>query len=476
LEADCWILLFRFRSVAIEKRASSRLTCWPGSDKQDNLRSSKRELFLAKALSLLRTDESKSVLVKAASLPIAGLASLFANKIVLDQTGVVSFGLFSLCVTFPLLIPISDWGLGANLTNALASNVVWNQKVEFVFRKLLKILFAISAVTIAFALFLGNQGFWNSLLGAPNRKDLSFSVTAVLVIMSLGIPLGLGQRVLLAKQKQSLVTLVISLGSVFSFVNVLILRVMTCQSLAPYVVGFSLGPLIVQSFAAVLAMKERARDFTDVRVPEAVGNQDHIRLANVGVPMAVITIVLPLSFQSDRLVIENYLGPAAIAGYSAVALIYSPLLSIITAGTTALWPRFIRNQQSREARKRQTIFSVTSFTALGISLGLFLLFAGPTVTSLVTHDSKVAIDASTYWYFALLLVVLGFNSSISMLFMDPNGLRFQAAISTIMFTLKLPLALILTPNVGQSGPVLATLLALFVAVSIPLLVRTRRLF
>jgi O-antigen/teichoic acid export membrane protein len=223
-------------------------------------------------------------------------------------------------------------------------------------------------------------------------------------------------------------------------------------------------------------MKERARDFTDVRVPEAVGNQDHIRLANVGVPMAVITIVLPLSFQSDRLVIENYLGPAAIAGYSAVALIYSPLLSIITAGTTALWPRFIRNQQSREARKRQTIFSVTSFTALGISLGLFLLFAGPTVTSLVTHDSKVAIDASTYWYFALLLVVLGFNSSISMLFMDPNGLRFQAAISTIMFTLKLPLALILTPNVGQSGPVLATLLALFVAVSIPLLVRTRRLF
>lgn len=56
--------------------------------------------------------------------------------------------------------------------------------------------------------------------------------------------------------------------------------------------------------------------------------------------MLVQAIALPISMQSDRLVLSHVSTPSELARYNLGAQLFLPVWQVITASGTALWPVF----------------------------------------------------------------------------------------------------------------------------------------
>jgi O-antigen/teichoic acid export membrane protein len=183
--------------------------------------------------------------------------------------------------------------------------------------------------------------------------------------------------------------------------------------------------------------------------------------------MAVISIALPLAYQSDRVVLAHFASTDALAAYSLVAILYGPLLSVISIGGQTLWPLFIRLSGSGEWQATYRL-SMKIFALLGTALGCGLMIAGPYVSHFVASDG--AGDSArwtTYLLFGLLLFMFACHTTNGMLLMDAAGRRFQAVGSVLLLVIKIPLSILLAPKLGADGVILSTLLAASICLVAP---------
>ena len=65
--------------------------------------------------------------------------------------------------------------------------------------------------------------------------------------------------------------------------------------------------------------------------------------------MMVISMSLPIAFQSDRLVLSHATDSAQLAEYSLGAQLYGPALGVISSAGLALWPVFAKSRRERRA-------------------------------------------------------------------------------------------------------------------------------
>jgi O-antigen/teichoic acid export membrane protein len=182
-------------------------------------------------------------------------------------------------------------------------------------------------------------------------------------------------------------------------------------------------------------------------------------------PMLTLAVTLPLAYQSDRTLLSNVLNLRDVADYSLVSVLYMPLVSIVTIGGQALWPRFMSVSHRGSAVVGLYRKATVIFTAIGVVLGVALVGLGPLIAGVVA--GRPVNDRWPYFWFAVLLVAFAFNISAGMYLMDSRGRAVQALSSVVMLAAKISVSFVLLPALGVSGVIVGTLIAVVIFMIIP---------
>lgn len=409
-------------------------------------------------------DVAGSTVARAMVMPVSALAVLWSSSLVTQQKGVEGFALFSIFVALPYMVPVSDFGISVSVTDTLAKKGLNSPEFRFVWRRTLLLLTGISILTVAVSCYLALHQKWAIVLGLPPNSDTEIAGLAMMAIMAAGIPLGAGQRVLLGQNRQTLSTLLTSSSGIVSLAAVWVALTLPSTGYTQLAVAYGLGPLLMQVVIFIVAARS-LRAATRPNVPSGPP-VERVKILRVAAPMALLTIALPLTYQSDRVLLSHFSDILEVAKYSFVSMYYVPLLSIVTVGSQALWPMFMKTVSTPRRLDRQFRKADKLFAGLGLLMMVGLVAVGPAMTAIVSAGKGNA-PLDLYVVFGVMLLLFGLNATPGMLLMDHKGRIIQAAGAVIMLICKIPLSILLIPLMGATGAVIATLIPMTLCMIIP---------
>ena len=415
-------------------------------------------------------DVLGSFAARAALLPVAGAAAVLCSRRVVDIAGVRGFAIFSIFITLPGLFPVSDFGLGATLTDVVAKTGLRSPQTAATWRAVLnRLRLAALAACVAGAV-IALLGWWPSLLGLPGGSWIEAGGFATLALLGLSIPLGIGQRVQLGAGRQTRATVFLSSGSVLSLVLVVCCGVFGLKVAVGLAIAYLVGAQAPQAALFLLSRREIAHDVTPRRAAEDLAPSS---LAATAWPMAIISIALPLAYQADRVILAHASNLVEVAKYSAGSTLYLPLLSVVLLGSQALWPLFLR--LGGRADRLPTIYfrSFLISGTVGLALAVALIGFGKPLIAILSHG-QIHVSSLFLLAFGGLLLMFALHAPSGMFLMDLSGRRIQAIGAVLLVVVKLPVGYLIAPSYGATGLVVTTLLCALAFMVIPALIVSLR--
>lgn len=423
---------------------------------------------------VLNNDALVSVALRGITLPISAVSVILTTRTVIDSQGIQEYAIFSLLISLPLLIPISDFGISVAVTDSTAKFGVYSMQFRSTWSKSRRILGVISLATVAISAVIASLGLWSTILGIQGTTSSELSGLIMGAYLALSIYLGIGQRLLLGLQKQQITILFSMIAAPLSLLLVFLSVRVFEGNIVVTVSAFALGQLTAPLACFLYAKSQIPPNRLSKRESK---NHGYATLLRAAAPMTLIAIVLPLTYQSDRVFISHQLNEQAVAAYSIASTIYMPILSILTIGSQSLWPKFMSTQQDSSLLKRSFYRSMLWFTLLGVALALCFIAIAPHVAQFISPDTDAPLPI--YALFGCMIVLFGLHAAPGMLLMDFKGRVFQAVCSLFMLGAKIPLTIFLVSRIGVAGALLGTIVPLFVCMIIPCVVlsvyRIRRL-
>ena len=414
------------------------------------------------------TEFGQSLGARVAVLPLIAICGLISVRLQIGTLGVTAFAAIAILATLPALIPIGDLGLGAAVTNAIAADDGYEGPPRFlgVLVSSLRVLVSVGLVVAICSVTLGLTGIWSHLLGLNAVPGANPAAAIAFALFGLSMPLALGQRVLLGLGKNHVAigfqgaaaVVALLLTVVGAFVE---LDLLWFASTAPAAVAIS--------GAASWVLGLRRLGVSAGSLLRLVANRSvrGDRVRHFAAPMAVVSLSLPIAYQSDRVVLSWVVDLAAVAVYSIGAQLYAPLLSLITSSGSSLWTVFARARTAGVAVERTQFLKIQAgFAVLGLVGAAGLILLGRPLGSLIS-GGEVLPPVGLLAAFGLLLVVFAIYYPAGMFLTDSGGLRLQAATSVAMALVNVALSIVLARCLGAPGPVLASAVAILVCMFVP---------
>lgn len=386
---------------------------------------------------------------RALTLPISLVAAFVTIRVIMGGVGVDGYALYALIAAIPLMLPVADLGLGTVVTEAVAlRDRLGDGAVRDVIDDAAKRMWIIATIIACVAVGLALLGFWAPMLGRGSGHEVEMAGATALVVFALSVPTSIGQRVLFGAGRNDLRALVTGLLSVYvlAFVG-------SCALLDAPVWLYPVAPGFAQLFSNGVCslLSKRLNLWPDPESWERRGPAPG--LWQMGLPMLVVMLALPVTFHSARIILSHLEGQEAVTEYTVAFQLYAPLFGIITVAGQALWPHFAA--AGRGAELRGSFVRVTAlFGTAGVAAGLGLVLLGPWLAALAT-DGAVVPSRAVLGGFAVLIAVQSIQYPAGMFLMDDRGLRLQALWSSVMAVAAVALSLSLTPALGTLGPIVA---------------------
>lgn len=417
------------------------------------------------------TPAGLSAVTKIVVLVVSTLMTLIATRLVFQSAGPDTYAAMTLVASLFMLVPFADMGTGAALTNAIAESEDPTSD-ETVAATLVSCIRVVSIASVAIAsaglLFLFD---WAArlVLGAPTyvMGDVGWAASVSICFFAAGLPLGLGQRLLLGMGLNHIAIraqLVTPLATLITISLVAVLRLPdNCIIIAPGIANF-LSNLTLLWLAG--------KRFGWASVGKAVTNALHVkrfegaRIRGAALPMVIILSGLALALQSDRLILAHVGGSRDVAEYSLGAQLYAPLWAVVSSAGLSMWPIFAKARAENRNASRMFHRSVVAFLALSVATAGAMILLGKPLTYILS-DGQVFVSWATLGAFALLLVVQGSHLASGMFLSDEAGLKFQAWTVVMMLAINIPLSIALGGRYGTPGPVLASASAILAAQGVP---------
>lgn len=410
--------------------------------------------------------------VRVAVLPVSGLAALLIARTVTSEYGVEAYAIFALVANLPFLLPISDLGVGAAVTNATAALPGAARKYVAVRRKAQNVLLLVGSGVAVGSLALGALGLWPTLLGLPFDSATNWGATGALALFGAALPGAIGARELLGLRRNTTVVLVQGMTSVISLAGVSICISMD-GGIGVALVLSILGLFVTNWFCWTLARLDARCKRARIACAADAGLGRKVPIWSTAVPMMVISLALPLTFQSARLVLSHISTLDEVAKYSAAAVVYLPTVSVVMVAGRSLWGDFAAARARRQAVGTLYRSALVMSTALGLAGAAGLTLLGPAFASWATAGA-VAVPWELFVALGTIVLLQAVQLPAGMLLTDAAGLRFQAATTISMAVVSLPLSFYLGGLWGAIGPAVGTSIALVVAQTVPSLLRARR--
>lgn len=431
--------------------------------------------ILALNRATLKNDAFLSVALRGITLPISAISVILITKTVIDAQGIQNYAIFSLLITLPLLIPISDFGISVAVTDSTAKYGLDSAQFRSTWKKSRQILGLISTATVIISAVMAIMGLWSAVLGIPDTIISELSGFIMGTYLAFSIYLGVGQRLLLGLQKQQITILFSLLAAPLSLFLVFISVKIMDSNLAVTVTAFALGQITAPLACFLYAIK-KIPSYNPSKLEER--DRGYAVLLRAAAPMTVIAVVLPLTYQSDRVFISHQLDEQALATYSIASTLYMPILSILTIGSQSLWPRFMSTRHDASMLRTSFLKSMQWFTLLSVVLAISFYTIAPYIAKFMSPHTET--PPMLYALFGCMILMFGIHSAPGMLLMDFKGRVFQALCSIVMLGLKIPLTILLVAKFGILGAIIGTIIPLFFCMLMPCLIlsllRIRRMY
>lgn len=404
-----------------------------------------------------------------AVLPVSGLAALLLARTVTDSYGVEAYAVFTLVANLPFLLPVADLGLGAAVTNAAAALPLKTHEYVATRRKAQRALLTTGTGIALVSLGLGALQAWPTILNLKQDPATNWGAACALILFGAALPGALGARELLGRKRNAVVVLVQGSTSVISLGAVLLCTVVSAS--VGYALALSILGLFITNWACwFIARFDRACSQARSLVKQSQKPLLTVAIWDTAIPMMIVSLALPITFQSARLILSYVSTLNEIAVYSAAMMVYLPTVSVIMVAGRSLWADFAAARAQGAPILRLYYGSSLLSVALGFAGALVLVIVGPWVASWATNG-QVETPVALYCVLGITALFQSVQLPAGMLLTDPAGLRFQATTTIVMGAIALPSSILLSTHWGALGAAAATAIALLSAQVVPSVLR-----
>ena len=403
-----------------------------------------------------------SAAARAATFPVTAVCTLVTASLTIRYAGAPAYAAIATLVTLSQLIPFADLGVGAGVVNAVSSGEP--EEARRAVAVAIRVLLCSTLALIMVALIVDSTIGWADVLGISDAPIAHADVAALAVIcvIALSLPFGVGQRVLIGSMRNPTaiaVSVLAPLTTLAGTAAIVWLRVSPTFLVFPAVVG----SLFVAIISSVIAAKLTRASFLDVFRFKLIRYPGLLR---IGVWYVLLTAASAASFQSGRIVLAHASGLREVAEFSLVMQFYLPLWSFFVAGGTALWPVFGRMRTSN-ADPNVLVLRMSAFFAIAATVcGLGLVILGPLVSD-VLSKGDVAPPWITFTAAASLILVQSVQLVQGVSLTDRSGIRFQALCAMPMMIFVPVMTWLAAHFLGSAAPFVAAALGVLLFQILP---------
>lgn len=406
------------------------------------------------------------------ALPVTAFAGLVSSHLIVTHYGAREFGYYGLLVSLVGVLAVGDLGVGAAINNVIAGGSERDRLGELQRAALTAVRTLVTSgllVSVA-GLVLSYFGVWPRLLGVPNTANANVAAGVCCALFGLGIPLGLGQRLLIAGGRSHEAVLIQVVQPIVTVVLLLLSRVADVDGY--YLAAASYLGLLVAGLVSVA----RAKMVFPETVRYCIGSVFRLRstrgsiIRDTALPMFLIMVCANLSLQTDRLVISHVRGAMEVAQFTLGSQFAMPLVALISTGSAAIWPiAAARRRNGEDSVSGSLVFAVAVPT---VALGAAFVALAPWAGSLLSNG-EIILSTELCLAFATFLLVQSIQGPLGNMISDSEGLRFQARCLAAALPLNLLCSILLCIRLGASGPLWGTAIATLLAQVIPELIYLR---
>lgn len=398
---------------------------------------------------------------------VTGVLGFVTTKIILKNYTEADYAQYGLLSNFTNLLPFADLGIGAAVLNAVGASrdIRDDEHAQRTITTAVRVL-CVSAVLIAgMALALLALGWWRVVLGDGLLSGGDVTAAVCMIIYAAVLPLTVGQRIVVGIGRTS--TQVLSQGVVAPafFLAVVVLVLMHADAGPQLSIYSFLANTLVTFICVVVAWRATSptlrRALRDVPRVRAVRGA---RVIDVAWPQLVQSLLIPIAFQMDRILISHISSTSALAQYNLAAQLFGLVLQIVIVAGVSLWPHYAK--QRAENIVSSPLKPALAFGILGGSLAFGLALVSPWLVDFVSHG-KIELDSWILFGFIAYCAATAAKQPLGMYMTDPRGMRRQIPPVLVMVPLNLWLAWLLIDRIGPGGPKVAGAVSTVVCQIIP---------
>lgn len=409
----------------------------------------------------------RTAVAKIVVMGVAGVFGLINTRLIISHFGPDAWAQYGLLASFPGLMPFTDLGIGAVILNVVAGSEdpSRDSAVRRTVVTATRVLLVSALVICTLAVVIGLLGLWPTVLGAKLMEGGGATATWCLVIYAMALPLGIGQRVIVGMGRSA--TQVISQGVVSPAMTCLLLMVVLARLEAGNAISVLsyLANTLVSIICIVVAwratrplLREVLRDVPRLRAVPGVP------IRGTAGPQLIQSLVIPIAFQTDRLLLSHLGASQSLAQYNLAANLFNLLTQTITVAGVAMWPLFARARARGQVES--PIVPALLFGAGGLAVGLALAGATPWVAH-VLSDGQIVLPTVLVLAFLGYVVVEAAKQPLGMYMTDPRGLRFQVVPVLVLVPVNFAISWILIAPLGPAGPVMGSVISVILCQLLP---------
>jgi O-antigen/teichoic acid export membrane protein len=412
-----------------------------------------------------------SALVRIATFPVTALATFVSTSLIIGYAGASAYAAIMIVITLSQMVPYADLGIGAGVINTVSTSedgdAIRIQAIASAMRILLLSMCVLAGLGV-----LGAFAFsWSDVLslGGAGLRQMDPITGLVIVLFAMTIPLGMGQRILLALLMNPLAIAISAVLPILSLLGTLL--IVGCDLPAellvfpPVIAGFLAGFL-----ALCVAFKRVGFHWP------AILRRRQFRLSGLltqGLWYLAISVVSAFAFQWGRVVVGTRGSLSEVATYSIAMQFYAPLWSFFIAAGTSLWPVFARQRARGASYATLLTRMITYFLVASVTSLIGLVSVGPWLASVLSHG---LVETSPFLFVACgaMIVVQSVQLVLGVSLTSLRDLRFQALWGIPMAISVLVAIWLLVPTLGAAAPFVAAAGGVLLFQVIPSLLRVRR--
>lgn len=401
---------------------------------------------------------------------ISLVCGVITTRMILGETDIQHYALYSLLITIPSLLTFTDLGSGAVLVNAVATSddIRTDRRLRLQITSVGRVLLMFATGLMLINTVLLVTGGWRALFGdAGAIPGAALAAFICVTLFGLSITLGVWFRILLGQRRNHIVILVQGMISPVTLGGVWLMLTFGGRDFDSYLAIASYGASL---FSAIVGFALVTRS-TAPLIPDALRmllrfrSVRGVRVMDVGWPMLAQMVTYPIAVGSQRYVLAQFGTPTDVAEYGVAGQVFFALNGLVMAAGVALWPQFARLRHKGELRRGPFLLSL--IFAGAIAAATFLVWwVSPWLFGFITQG-ELEVRTLTIFAFGCMIMLTAAVYPLGMFIMDKPGIRFQVVPTLAMATVSIILSLVLTPILGIVGPLIGVSFALIVCQIIP---------